>query len=250
MKSSIPFSRVLFSLAFSGLAQAADSPPSLVPVRPTGVAVIPALVPLVPPRNGQTERVDYSRAQTLEGWEGDPAYWTVRDGAFEAKGEKVPSTFLLTSKVYLDFRLTFRSQMVVSENHAGIVFWGTQTVLPSGEKLRDYKGPLVAFPELGMWDYRTNERIAVDPECKAVASKVARQHDWITVEILAQGNRVRVAFNGRQVIDWREPHPELIKAGPIGLQLHGFALPQKAVYKDVVIEANPKEARLTTVTEN
>jgi hypothetical protein len=64
---------------------------------------------------------------------------------------------------------------------------------------------------------------------------------------LAQGNRIRAAYNGHQVLDWREPEPGRLKEGPIGLQLHGFAQPQEVVYKDIVIEAFPKEDKLITV---
>ena len=41
------------------------------------------------------------------------------------------------------------------------------------------------------------------------AKKVGKQHDWNDIEILAQGNRVRVAVNGAAVVDWRDP-----RAGP------------------------------------
>ncbi len=209
----------------------------------------PGAAPILPPRAGQTERIDYSHAQNFDGWDADPTYWTVKDGMFTARGEKVPSTFLLTKKNYSDFRLTLSSKMVESENHAGIVLWGEQTVTRNGRNKWSYKGPLLMFPGLGLWDYRTNKNIPVDPVGKALARKIAGQHDWIKVEILAQGNRIRVAYNGQQVLDWREPDPSLLKDGPIGLQLHGHTPPQEVVYKNVVIEAFPKEDRLITVKE-
>lgn len=217
-------------------APGAEPPPTL-----TGPA------PLLPPRSGETERVDYSQAQTFDGWEGDPTYWSVKDGVFSAKGEKVPSTFLLTQKAYSDFRLTLRSQMVVSENHAGVCLWGERPIGIHNQW--SYKGPLVIFPGLSLWDYRTNRNIPIDPVGKALAKKITSQHDWIQVEILAQGNRLRVAYNGQQVLDWREPDPSSLKTGPIGLQLHGYTKPQEVAYKDVVIESFPKEDRLITVKE-
>jgi Domain of Unknown Function (DUF1080) len=110
-----------------------------------------------------------------------------------------------------------------------------------------YKGLLVIFPGLGMWDYNLNKGIPVDQDGKAIAKKVTSQNEWIKVEILAQGNRIRAAYNGYQVLDWREPNPDRLKEGPIGLQLHGFGNPQEVLYKDVVIETFPKEDRLITV---
>jgi sugar lactone lactonase YvrE len=205
--------------------------------------------PIVPPRMGQSERFDYSRAENFDGWDADLNYWTVKGGVFTAQGEKAPSTFLLTKKYYTDFRLTFSTQMVESKNHAGVCFWGEQTVERHGRNKWAYKGPLVAFPELGLWDYRTKTGIRVDPADKALANKIVGQNDPILVEILAQGNRVRVAYNGRQVLEWREPDPSLLKPGPIALQLHGFSLSQTVIYKDVVIESFPVEDRLITLKE-
>ena len=79
------------------------------------------------------------------------------------------------------------------------------------------------------------------------AKKVGKQHDWNDLEILAQGNRVRVAVNGSQVIDWRDPEPNRIKEGPIGLQLHSNTVPQEVQFKDLTIETFPKEDKLLTV---
>ncbi len=209
----------------------------------------PGPAPLLPPRVGPTERVDYSHAENFDGWDADPAYWTVKDGMFTAKGEKVQSNFLLTKKTYTDFRLTLSARMIMSETHAGIVLWGAQTVTRNGRNKWSYKGPLLMFPNLGLWDYRTLKSIPIDPVGKVLSRKLAGPHDWVKVEILAQGNRVRVAFNGQQVLDWREPDPSLLKDGPIGLQLHGHTPPQEVVYKDIVIESFPKEDRLITVQQ-
>jgi hypothetical protein len=58
---------------------------------------------------------------------------------------------------------------------------------------------------------------------------------------------VRVAVNGTQVIDWRDPEPNRIKEGPIGLQLHSNKLPQEVWFTDLKLETFPKEDRLITV---
>ena len=217
------------------------------PAPPGSAPAVSGPPPLLPPRVGDSERFDYSQAQTLDGWDADPAYWSVQDGAFTAKGEKVPTSFLLTQKHFSDFRLTLRSRVLLSDNHAGVALWGERRI--STRNAYSYKGPLVIFPGLGMWDYRTNKGIPVDPVGRALAREITKQNDWILVEILAQGNRMRVAYNGQQVLDWREPDPTLLKTGPIGLQLHGYTKPQEVVYCDVVIESFPKEDRLLTVKE-
>jgi 3-keto-disaccharide hydrolase/NHL repeat-containing protein len=218
-------------------------------VSPQPAAFVPAPAPVVPPRHGESELSDFSHAQTLQGWEADPTFWSVNEGVFTAKGERVPSNFLLTEKSYSDFRLTLWSRVVESENHAGVCFWGERTISSNGRNRWAYKGPLVIFPGLSLWDYNTNKDIPIDPAAKAFARTITSQHAWIHVEILAQSNRIRVAYNGRQVLDWREPNPSRLKSGPIGLQLHGYVKPQEVVYKEIVIEAFPKEDRLITIQQ-
>jgi 3-keto-disaccharide hydrolase len=103
----------------------------------------------------------------------------------------------------------------------------------------------VMFPSnWGMYDLYGRNGLPVDA---APAKAVGKQHDWNALEILAQGNRVRVAVNGKQVIDWRDPEPDRIKEGPIGLQLHANPMPQEVHFKDIKIETFPKEDRLITV---
>ena len=101
------------------------------------------------------------------------------------------------------------------------------------------------FPNPGMWDYIDAKGIRV---LKVTSEKVTSQHEWINVEILAQGNRVRTALNGVEVMDWRESDASRVKAGPIGIQLHAFAGPQEVLYKDIVIETFPKESKLMTLS--
>ena len=42
-----------------------------------------------------------------------------------------------------------------------------------------------------------------------LARKAGKQHDWNRMEILAIGNRIRHVINGRLVVDWSDPKPEL-----------------------------------------
>jgi Domain of Unknown Function (DUF1080) len=103
----------------------------------------------------------------------------------------------------------------------------------------------VMFPSgYGMWDLFGRNGLPVDG---GPAKKVGKQHDWNDIEILAQGNRVRVAINGSAVVDWRDRQPDRIKAGPIGLQLHSNNVPQEIQFKGLTLETFPKEDRLLTV---
>jgi Domain of Unknown Function (DUF1080) len=198
-----------------------------------------APAPVVPPRQGTSDTIKLFDGKTLDGWEGHGSYWSVQDGVIVGKNseEVKVSTYLLTKAKYTDFRLTAKVKLVESEMHSGIAFWGR--LAPEQKDPYTYAGHLVMFPSgWGMYDLYGRRGLPVDP---APAKKVGKQHDWNDLEILAQGNRVRVAVNGSPVIDWRDPSPDKILEGPIGLQLHSNKVPQEVRFKDLVLTTFPPE---------
>ena len=201
--------------------------------------------PVVPPRAGKSETIKPFNGKDLDGWVGHSKLWSVKDGVIVAKSKDpvAVSTYLLTKQKFTDFRMTAKVKLVESEMHSGIAFWGR--IAPEQKDKFTYAGHLVMFPSgWGMYDLYGRGGLPVDG---APAKKVGKQHDWNDLEILAQGNRVRVAVNGVRVVDWRDPEPKRIKEGPIGLQLHSNNVPQEIHFKDLTITTFPKEDKLTTV---
>jgi hypothetical protein len=201
--------------------------------------------PIVPPRQGTSEKIVLFNGSNLDGWVGHTSRWSVEDGVIVGKNDdEVPvSTYLLTERKFTDFRLTATVKLVRSEMHSGIAFWGRNA--PEHGDRYTYAGHLVMFPSnWGMYDLFGRNGL---PVSGAPAKKVGKQHDWNELEILAQGNRVRVAVNGASVVDWRDPEPDRIKEGPIGLQLHKNKVPQEVHFKNLVLETFPTEDRLLTV---
>ena len=207
---------------------------------------------IVGPRKGDTKIVDLFDGMSLEGWHGYKDLWSVKDGEIVGRNEKplTFSTYLLTNDKYSDFRLTFSSKLVESEMHSGIAFWGEVKPDVSKQPVKDrtkhtYAGHLVMFPSgYGLYDLFGRNGLPVDGK---PARKVGKQHDWNDIEILAQGNRIRVAINGKEVVELRDPEPRRIKEGPIGLQLHSNNVPQEVRFKGLKLETFPKENRLLTV---
>jgi hypothetical protein len=212
----------------------------------------PKEAPVVPPRQGKSETVHLFNGKDLEGWEGYPDLWSVQDGVIVGKNSTpvTASTYLLTKRPFSDFRLTFAGKLAQSEMHSGVAFWGRVDPNAPPANARDrsqytYRGHLVMFPSgWGMYDLFGRNGLPVDA---APAKRVGKQHDWNDIEILAQGNRVRVAVNGVQVVDWRDPEPSRIQEGPIGLQLHSNKVPQEVQFKGLVLETFPAEDKLITV---
>jgi hypothetical protein len=200
--------------------------------------------PVVPPREGKSETTQLFNGKDLEGWEGNKDLWSVVDGVIVGKNkdEVKVSTYLLTKRKFTDFRLTATVKLVESEMHSGVAFWGRRA--PDKGDPYTYAGHLVMFPSgWGMYDLFGRQGLPVDG---GPAKKVGKQHDWNDLEILAQGNRVRVVVNGTLVVDWRDPEPKRIMEGPIGLQLHSNKVPQEVHFKNLVLTTFPED-KLTTV---
>ena len=183
----------------------------------------------------------------LSGWEGQTAkYFSVEKGIIVGRNsaEHAPaaSTYLVTTKKYRNFRLIFESKLVTSEMHSGIALWG-QTV----EKEKDpysYMGHLVMYPSgYGYFDLYRRNSIYQDKD--GAAKKAGKQHDWNRMEILAIGNRIRLAVNGQEVADWEDPQPELCEAGPIGLQLHANKVPQEVHFRGLILSEDPEDRLIT-----
>jgi hypothetical protein len=201
--------------------------------------------PIVPPRKGKSEKIRLFNGKDLDGWEGHQHLWSVEGDEIVGKNaDEVPvSTYLLTKQKFSDFRFVGKVKLVRSEMHSGIAFWGSTA--PSKGDPYTFSGHLVMFPTgWGMYDLYGRGGLPVDGR---PAQRVGKQHDWNDLEILAQGNRIRVAVNGTAVVDWRDPAPALINEGPIGLQLHSNKVPQEVRFKNLEITTFPPEDRLLSV---
>jgi hypothetical protein len=199
---------------------------------------------VVPPREGTRETIQLFNGKDLSGWEGHSHIWSVEDGEIVGKNTKrlKVSTYLLTERQFTDFRLVFKVKLVESERHSGIAFWG-RTAPHRGDKYT-FAGHLVICPvEWGLYDLYGRRSLDVD---RSLAEKVEKPHDWNDLEILAQGNRIRVVVNGTQTMDYVDTGDKALFDGPIGLQLHSNNVPQEIRYKDLVLTTFP-EAVLTTL---
>jgi hypothetical protein len=198
--------------------------------------------PVVPPKEGKSETIKLFNGKDLDGWEGHEKLWSVKDGVIVGKNtEPVKvSTYLVTKQKFSDFRLLATVKLVdggPGDMHSGIAVWG-KLAPEKGDKYT-YMGHLVMFPTgWGMYDLHRRGGLKVDG---APAKKAGKQKDWNDLEILALGNRIQLAVNGVKVVDWRDPQPELVAEGPIGLQLHSNNAPQEIHFKNLEITTFPKD---------
>ena len=84
-------------------------------------------------------------------------------------------------------------------------------------------------------------------------ARAGAQHGWNRIELLCtRGERVRVAVNGVETLDFFENDPDAgVRDGPIALQLHWMpkGQAQEIRWRGLVIVDDPQEDQLVTVEE-
>lgn len=202
--------------------------------------------PLIAPKKGRTQVLRVFNGKDLSGWSGHEKFWSVEDDEIVGRNTEplAVSTYLVSKRNFSDFLLRFEFKLVRSEMHSGIAFWGD--VDPEKGDEFACTGHLVMFPsKYGFYELHGRKLIHRN-EREAVLA--GRQHEWNKIEILAQGNRIRLAINGVPVSDWRDPQPDGIKEGPIALQLHANEEPQEVRFRKLLLETFPED-RLVTLAE-
>ncbi|OYP35923.1 DUF1080 domain-containing protein [Rhodopirellula sp. MGV] len=189
--------------------------------------------------------------ETLEGWDGDPQLWEVRDGVVhgETTDEKVAkgNTFLIHQNELADFelRLSFRCN---ATNNSGIQYRSqrvdTKPSSPNQWVLRGYqheirneenmpnvpsfiydergsRGRICLAGEKAVWNEDGKEVVGEPLITKEEFKELMKVDDWNDVVIIAKGNHLQHFLNGRLVLDFTDNLKEKsFSKGFIGLQLH------------------------------
>lgn len=231
MKKSI----LIFLLLFSTIAHAADWAESVaLPANETPVKLF----------NGRD----------LTGWEGQlEKYWSVEGDSIKGQntGEVPVSTYLFTSKSYRNFRLLFEVKQTRGDNYSTM----HSALAALGEKIEDkgdpysFKGPLLMFcNDWGIWDANRRNRVVPEKHAGTWQNAGEAVGEWNRIEVLVLGNRIRMANNGKLVFDFKDK-PEMLKASPIGLQLHSNNRPQEWRFRGLILSENPQDKLLTLKDE-
>jgi Domain of Unknown Function (DUF1080) len=182
--------------------------------------------------------------KSLDGWDYDPKAWSIVDGAMRGTGK---GGNIWTKGDYGNFRLFVTSRVASppgddGHNHLGVLFWGDR---PVAGKFGTNNAVQVQPPHGAMWDYHKGKgNIKVERDA---SFKKPRYQDWHVGEILANldTGEVRFANDGVEVMHHKYPDVSALKRGPIGMQIHAAA--GIFDYKDIYVEADPKERELLTV---
>jgi hypothetical protein len=203
----------------------------------------------------------------LDGWDGDPRLWSVRDGVIH--GETTPenvaqgNTFLIWQGGEVgdfDLRLSFRCN---AANNSGIQYrskhitdnsakhkWvvrGYQHEIRNEEKLPNVSGfiydeggsraRICLAGEKAVWQKEGGKKVLATLIDADAFVDLMRVDDWNDVIIRAEGNRIRHYLNGRLILDFTDEDPaRALSKGVLALQLHG-GKPMWAEYRDIRLKA-------------
>jgi hypothetical protein len=217
----------------AGEARAADAPP------------LPK-----PDKDGFSALFD---GKSLDGWDGDPRLWSVKDGAIVGETTKENpakgNTFLIRKDVTVtDFELRFRFRLT-SANNSGVQYrskdfgkWvagGYQYDINTGPehmgKLYDERGKrgrIAMGGEKVVWKDGKKEVTGATAEKDALAA-AEKKGDWNEGAVVVKGNHIVHLLNGVTVVDFTdEQEDQRYNFGIVALQIHAGA-PMKIEFKDI-----------------
>jgi hypothetical protein len=180
--------------------------------------------------------------RNLDGWEGDPAVWSVEDGAIAGTTDRHPvkqNTFLIYKTKYADFIL--RADVRLRNGNSGIQFRSRTMPEIAPWVVTGLQADLSDEPGREAWGNFYEERgrsrtmMKTPDEGWLKAKDVVRMHDWNSYEILAQGHHIRLKLNDLVTIDTTETQTS---DGIIALQLH-MGKPMRVEYRSIRIRTLP-----------
>ncbi|MEX0937106.1 MAG: DUF1080 domain-containing protein [Pirellulales bacterium] len=193
--------------------------------------------------------------KTLEGWEGNPKFWSVRDGAITgqttAENPTRGNTFIIWRGGEVgDFELRLKYRIV--NGNSGIQYrskeednWvvgGYQADFEAGDT---YSGILYEERGRGILAER-GQKVVIQPDGeKEVVGMVGdpdeiqaaiKKEDWNDYTIVARGNHLTHAINGKTTIDVTDNQESRSAAsGILALQLHAGP-PMTVQFEDIRIK--------------
>src|SRR5688500_13092338 len=163
--------------------------------------------------------------KTLTGWEGDPKWWGVQDGAITGGSmtEKVPRNFFLAStKSYPNFDLRLKLKLTGVPN-TGMINSGVQIRsmrVPNNTEMSGYQVDAGDGWWGKMYDESRRNKVIAESANLAAVNAAVKPGDWNEFRVRAEGPRIQSWINGVPALDYREAEPNIPQDGHIAIQIH------------------------------
>jgi Domain of Unknown Function (DUF1080) len=168
--------------------------------------------------------------KNLDGWDGDPRLWSVKNGMIVGSTEGVSlehNEFLISKKEYANFIL--RCDMKLRNHNSGIQF---RSKASPEWVVSGYQADAAENSYWGCLYEEKGKRGIMVNSYKDIGSKVVKLKDWNTYEILCDGDHIQIKLNGTVTADI---HDSASLSGVIALQLHKGP-PMEAYFRNIEIK--------------
>lgn len=193
-------------------------------------------------RNASAEKgfVQLFDGKSLDGWEGDPAIWSVKDGVIVGKADKIKqNNFLRTKKEYGDFILRVQVRLVDNQGNTGVQFRSVR--IPDTPMMSGFQADYANVAKYcGMLYDEKRRGILLQPTEEKIKESANKPGEWNDIEVRAEGDTIAISLNGVQTIEYTEKDPKIARAGLIGLQTHAGTV-MEVQFKNVRIKELKKQ---------
>jgi len=229
----------------------------------SGAALDPELnhMTLLEDRPGEKGFLRIFNGKDLAAWEGNPKFWSVKDGAITgqttADRPTKKNTFLIwTNGTLADFELRCSFKLVPGDSqgwaNSGIQY-RSKVLDPANWVVGGYQADMEAGPtytgilyEEGMtravmaargekviWDKDGKKQVVGSVGDAAEIGAAIKKGDWNEYVIIAKGNHLQQFINGKQTVDVvDEDEAKRALSGVLALQLHAGS-PMTAQFKNI-----------------
>ncbi len=182
--------------------------------------------------------------RSLQGWEGDPAWFRVEKGAIVAGSleRDVPhNLFLTTEHDYADFELRLEVRLLGDPESANAGIQIRSRRIPDDYEMIGYQADMGQHYWGCLYDESRRRDVLACPD-RTELGQVLRIGEWNDYVIRCRGKHIQLWINGLQTVDYTEPDPDIEQSGVIGLQIHA-GKPSEAWYRNVRIKMLPSISR-------
>jgi len=205
------------------------------------------------PPPAETDMKPLFNGKDLSGWDGDPQFWSVKDGVIHGETTKEKpakgNTFLVLKEgTYTNFELRL-SYRCTASNNSGIQYrskplgdavpqkWqmkGYQHELRNENKMpnvpgfiydeKGTRGRICLAGEKAIWKKGDKKKTVLENLVDQEAfKKTMKVDDWNDIIIIANGNTIKHYLNGTLTLDFTDEHENALKEGTFAIQLHAGA---------------------------
>ncbi len=173
--------------------------------------------------------------KTLNGWEGNRKYWSVRDGMIVGRHDGIRhNEFLCTERSFADFELKLEFRLVGGRGNSGIQFRSKR--VPNSTEVSGYQADIGPGWWGALYDESRRNRLLARPEgdVRKRMLKALKPDGWNRYVIRAEGRHITLVLNGVKTVDYNESDPKIPQTGVIGLQIHGGP-PMEIHFRNIVL---------------